>query len=79
MIYNFASKSLLNLEEKELDFVKKFSRFIHEENTISIIEKLEETIKALNRNGNPKILFFELSLQMIKLLKLKRKFVIKEK
>ena len=77
IIYTFASNTLLQLQEKELKFVEKFSKFIHEENAIPIIEKLEETIKSINRNGNPKIIFFELSLQMIKFLKLKRKFAIK--
>ena len=40
-----------------------------------MIEKLEKTIKAINRNANVKILFFDLSLQIVKLLKLKPKFV----
>ena len=38
--------------------------------------KLEKTIKGIQRNANAKILFFELSLQMAKFLKLKRKFAI---
>lgn len=76
LIYNFASKSLLKTNENELAFLTKFSPFIHEENSILIIEKLEESIKAVNRNANAKILFFELSLQMVKFLKLKRKFAI---
>ena len=42
-----------------------------------ITEKLEESIKGINRNANAKILFFELSLQMVKFLRLKRKFAIK--
>ena len=47
------------------------------ENSILIVEKLEESIKAINRNANAKILFFELSLQMVKFLKLNRKFAVK--
>ena len=77
LIYNFASNNLLQTNENELAFLTKFSPFIHEENSILIVEKLEESIKAINRNANAKILFFELSLQMVKFLKLKRKFAIK--
>jgi len=77
LIYNFANNNLLKTNENELAFLTKFSPFIHEENSILIVEKLEESIKAINRNANTKILFFELSLQMVKFLKLKRKFAIK--
>jgi DNA polymerase-3 subunit delta' len=77
LIYNFASDSLLKTNENEFAFLTKFSPFIHEENSVMIIEKLEESIMAINRNANAKILFFELSLQMVKFLRLKRKFAIK--
>jgi len=77
LIYNFASNTLLKTNENEFAFLTKFSPFIHEENSVMIIEKLEESIKAINRNANAKILFFELSLQMVKFLRLKRKFAIK--
>jgi DNA polymerase-3 subunit delta' len=77
LIYNFASDTLLKTNENEFAFLTKFSPFIHEENSVMITEKLEESIKAVNRNANAKILFFELSLQMVKFLRLKRKFAIK--
>ena len=76
LIFNFANQSLLKTNQKEFEFIGKFSPFIHEENSILIVEKLEKTIKAIQRNANAKILFFELSLQMVKYLKLKRKFAI---
>ena len=77
LIYNFANSTLLKTNENEFAFLTKFSTFIHEENSVMITEKLEESIKAINRNANAKILFFELSLQMVKFLRLKRKFAIK--
>ena len=77
LIYNFASDTLLKTNENEFAFLTKFSPFINEENSVMITEKLEESIKAINRNANAKILFFELSLQMVKFLRLKRKFAIK--
>jgi len=42
-----------------------------------IVEELEKSIKSINRNANAKILFFELSLKMVKFLKVKRKFALK--
>ncbi len=76
LIFNFGNKSLLKTNKKELDFISRFSAFIHEENSVIIIEELEKATKAISRNANAKILFFELSLQMIKFLKVKRKFTI---
>ena len=77
LIYNFASNTLLKTNKNEFAFLTKFSLFIHEENSVMITEKLEESIRAINRNANAKILFFELSLQIVKFLRLKRKFAIK--
>jgi DNA polymerase-3 subunit delta' len=76
LIFNFANKALLKTNKKEAAFISKFAPFIHEDNSVIIIEKLEKAIKSINRNANAKILFFELSLQIIKLLKVKRKFAI---
>ena len=76
LIFNFANKALLKTNEKESDFISKFAPFIHEDNSIIIIEELEKAVKAINRNANAKMLLFELSLQMIKFLKVKRKFAI---
>jgi len=76
LIFNFANQKLLKINEKEHVFISKFAPFIHEENSIVIVEELEKSIKSINRNANAKILFFELSLQMVIFLKVKRKFAI---
>ena len=76
LIFNFANDSLLKSKQKERIFISKFSLFIHEENSVKIFEELEKAIKEINRNANAKILFFELSLQMVRFLKVKRKFAI---
>ena len=76
LILNFGSSNLLKTNEKEYAFIRKFSPFIHEVNSVNIIEELEKSIKAINRNANSKILFFELSLQMVRFLKVKRKFAV---
>ena len=77
LILNFANSLLLNTNEEEYAFISKFSPFIHEENSVMIVEELEKSIKSINRNANAKILFFELSLKMVKFLKVKRKFAPK--
>ncbi|MDA8857838.1 DNA polymerase III subunit delta' [Flavobacteriales bacterium] len=77
LILNFANSSLSKTNEKEHAFISKFSPFIHEENSVMIVEELEKSIKSINRNANAKILFFELSLKMVKFLKVKRKFALK--
>ena len=71
LIWNFSKAEILNENKEEIMFVSKFSKFINEENVILIVEKLEETINAINRNGNAKIVFFETSLEIMRLLKLK--------
>lgn len=76
IIFNFADKDLLKTNQEESAFISKFAPFIHEENSIIIVEELERAIKATERNANVKILLFELSLQMIQFLKIKRKLVI---
>lgn len=77
LILNFANSSLLKTNEKEHAFISKFAPFIHEENSVMIVDELEKSIKSINRNANAKILFFELSLKMVKFLKVKRKFALK--
>jgi DNA polymerase-3 subunit delta' len=60
---------LTSTDEKE--FVLKFSKFVNEENSILLILEFENSIGYLSRNINAKILFFELSLQISKMLRIK--------
>ncbi|MBC8265364.1 MAG: DNA polymerase III subunit delta [Flavobacteriales bacterium] len=73
LIANTNNQNILKLQKEEENFVSNFTPFIHGENSISISNRLEKTIYAVERNANPKILFYELSLQMMRLLKVKRK------
>ena len=75
LIYNFSDPNSLNVTDNEKVFLDKFHPFIHEGNISEISEKTEECIKNIERNANAKIMFYELSLQLMKLLKVKRKFV----
>ena len=73
LILNINNQSILKLQKEEENFVSNFAPFIHEKNSISIFERLEKSVYGIERNANPKILFYELSLQMMRLLKVKCK------
>ena len=77
MLFNFSDRNLLKTNQQETEFISKFTSFVNENNIAIIIEKLEKSANLINRNANAKILFFELSLQMSKLLKVERKAKIR--
>ena len=75
LIIHFSDPNTLNITENEKKFLSKFHPFIHEGNISEISKKMEECIKNIERNANAKIMFYELSLQLMTLLKVNRKFV----
>ena len=75
LILHFSDPNTLTVTENEKKFLSKFYPFIHEENISEISQKIEECIKNIERNANSKIIFYELSLQLMILLKVNRKFV----
>ncbi|SFS74245.1 DNA polymerase III subunit [Sphingobacterium wenxiniae] len=62
-------QNLVLLQGQELDFVKKFSEIFQLEQLEVAIELLEKTHYKVERNANPKILFLDLSLQLVLLFK----------
>lgn len=62
---------LVKLEGEELDFVRKFSPFIHGSNCLQMIEELNKAHTHIERNANPKILFLDLSFRIYELLNIK--------
>lgn len=48
--------------------LKKFAPFIHENNILPIVEELETAIYHIERNGNAKIVFTDLSIKLTRLL-----------
>ncbi|MFC2114482.1 ATP-binding protein [Bacteroidota bacterium] len=63
------SKGISYLTSSEEDFAKRFSQFTHLENAEKFYNLLNKTQYYIERNGNPKIIFFNLSLQFYKLFK----------
>ena len=75
LIYNYSSNSLSKTTTAEKEFLKKFSQFINEENSVLIFELFESSIQNIARNASSKIILFNLSLKLANLLKLKSTFV----
>ncbi len=68
---------LLNYKADELVYTKihmqgfdlgKFAPFVHENNILEIVEELEKAIFHVERNGNSKIIFTDLSIKLTRLL-----------
>ena len=59
--------------EAERDFSVKFAPFIHSGNVEAIMNQLDLAERQIEQNGNAKMIFFDLCLQMIVLIKIKRK------
>ena len=62
-------RNLVFLKEEELKFVEKFSELYTFEQLNEASDMLEKAHYAIERNGNPKILFLDLSLQLVLLFK----------
>lgn len=68
-IYNFHRPELNYMSDDEANFAVKFAPFINENNVIGIMEELAKAQFHIGQNVNPKIVFFDLSLKMILLIK----------
>ncbi len=60
---------LVHLPKAELDFITNFSKFMDLQKAEAISAELEKAHYHIERNANPKILFLDVSLQLIKILK----------
>jgi DNA polymerase-3 subunit delta' len=57
----------MNSDEK--DWGKRFSPFINERNIASFTNEFELAIKHISMNGNPRIIFLDTALRMVRLIK----------
>ena len=67
-IYNFQNPELSYQTPEEEEFSTKFARFINEANVVEIQELIDHTTRAIGQNANPKMQFFNFSLNMIILI-----------
>ena len=67
-MFNFKQPALCHLTKDEEEFAQKFAPFINEANIVELYELYERANRDIGQNANPKIVFFDLALQMIVLL-----------
>jgi len=69
MLINYGAEELAYMKIHDTGFqLKKFAPFVHENNIIIITEELEKAIYHIERNGNAKIVFTDLSIKLTRLL-----------
>ncbi len=71
LIRNYASDNLQRLKTEEKEFSIKFAPFIHQNNAMDLIENLETASRDIERNANSRIVFNDLSLKLVLLLRIK--------
>lgn len=70
-MYNFQDSELCYMTQKEEEFARNFARFINEANILQLYDLANLAIRDIGQNANGKIVFFDLSLRIIILLKAK--------
>lgn len=68
-IYNQGCSEMNYQTEKEQEFSMKFAPFIHDGNVEKMMDELSKAEVQIGQNANAKIVFFDLCLQMIVLVK----------
>jgi DNA polymerase-3 subunit delta' len=63
------ANELVHLPAAELDFVNNFSRQLDFARAEALINEMDKAYYHIERNANPKILFLDVSLQFVKILK----------
>lgn len=67
--YNFGDSSLCYMKEEEREFATRFSPFINEANILGFYEQLSLAQRDIAQNTNARMVFFDLALQVIMLLR----------
>ncbi len=70
LLLNYGDHSLIRLEGKDLEDIKRFAPFVNEKNIYSFTEELNKAHFHLERNANSRVLFTDLSFSMHSLLKM---------
>lgn len=69
LMINYGAEELAYLKIHANGFqLKKFAPFVHENNILDITHELEDAIYHVERNGNSKIIFTDLSIKLTRLL-----------
>ena len=69
LLKSYKVDQLLFFESSDEKFdLEKFAPFVHQNNIFEIVEALENASYHVERNGNPKIIFTDLSIQLTRLI-----------
>ena len=68
-ILNLKQPEMVYLNGEEMNFSQRFSPFINEDNVWMISDELSKAFTDIERNANAKIVFLDLGLKLVKLLR----------
>lgn len=69
LLKNYKADALLFFEANDPTFsIEKFAPFVHQNNIFEIIDALDDASYHIERNGNAKIIFTDLSIQLTRLI-----------
>ena len=71
-MYNFHNPQLTYMTADEEHFAQRFAPFICERNVIELSELFERALRDISQNANAKMVFFDIALQIIILIKRKQ-------
>jgi len=68
LLFSYRADSLVNFKPLTGFKIEKFAPFVHSDNAQELIQLMEETTYAIDRNANGKILFSDFALRMTRIL-----------
>ena len=68
-VMNLKNNNLVYLKDSEKNWGNQFAPFINERNIIPLSEEFELGIKHISANGNPRIIFLDSALRMVRLIR----------
>jgi DNA polymerase-3 subunit delta' len=68
-VYNLKVRDLNFMNDQEEEFSKRFSPFINERNILELTEVFETAFAHIGMNGNPRIIFSDVSFKITKLIR----------
>ncbi len=69
LLLNYKANELVHVKVHMEGFdLRKFAPFVHENNILDIVQELEKAIFHVERNGNSKLIFTDLSIKLTRLL-----------
>ena len=71
ILHSYKIKNRENKYTNGLDLIK-FAPFVHEENILDFYNEVQKGYEDIERNGNPRIIFLDISIKLTRLLHKKK-------